>query len=86
MFYDIKRGVINWETSATLTTLVVLARIMLFVSCQTTGTACRRVAEALTSHPLKLSKNQMRVVAEGFGWWLNHIARLVIVRKAPQMF
>ena len=41
MFYDIKRGVINWETSATLTTLVVLARILLFVSCQTTGRACR---------------------------------------------
>lgn len=26
----------------------------------------------------------MRVVAEGFGWWLNHIARLIIVRKPPQ--
>lgn len=26
------------------------------------------MAEALTSHPLKLSKIQMRAVAEGLGW------------------
>ena len=71
MFYDIKRGVINWETSATLTTLVVLARIMLFVSCQTTGTACRRVAEALTFALRSYPSLQMRIVAEGCGWQFN---------------
>ena len=43
------------------------------------------MAEALTSHPLKSSKIQMRVVAEGFGWQFNHIARLIIVRKCPLM-
>ncbi len=31
------------------------------------------MAEALTSHPLKSSKIQMRVVAEGFGWQFNKI-------------